>query len=158
MELEPEIAEVGQRDWHELYGHLRSRHISHVRGAVKHTTRYKRIATLLHILIPSVSLALTILVGSEFKYQHVVTAWTAIALTVLTGTNYTLEPGLRYRAYAETCIQLHDWMYAMESEVEKLAEHGSTEKLLDYLVKMNIDFSVIGRNMVELPVPRVRVG
>lgn len=158
VETESELAEAGQRDWHDLYEHLRQRHAAHVRSAVKRNVRYKRMAAALHILIPLASLVLTILATSAFPYQHAVTAGAAITLTILTGTNYTLEPGKRYHEYADICIQLHDWMYEMESEVEKLSKGPDGKLIIDYLEKMNLEFSVIGRRMAELPVPRVRLG
>jgi hypothetical protein len=159
LEVESELPEPGQRDWHALYDHLRERHDNHVKSAVKRNVRYKRMATWLHILIPLLSLTLTILATSSFPYQHAVTAGAAVALTILTGTNYTLEPARRYHAFAEICVQLHDWMFETECEVEKLSAAGAAEGvLIDYLVRRNLDFSAIGRAMASLPVPRERLG
>lgn len=158
MERESELAVAGQRDWHDLYDHLRQRHAAHVKSAVKRNVRYKRMAAWLHILIPLMSIVLTVLAASDFPHQHAVTAVAAITLTLLTGMNYTLEPGKRYREYAEICIELHDWMYEMESEVEKLQAKPDSEVIIDYLEKMNREFSAIGRSMADLPVPRERLG
>lgn len=158
MKVESELPEPGQRDWHCLYDHLRQRHASHVKSAVKRNIRYKRMAATLHILIPLMSLILTVLATSTFPYQQAVTGGVAILLTVLTGANYTLEPSKRYHDYAEICVQLHDWMFSMECEVEKLSASSDDKLLIDYLERVNLEFSVIGRTMAKLPIPRERLG
>lgn len=156
MELESELPEPDQRDWRSIYNHLKERHAFHVKSAVRRTVRYKRVAAALHILIPLMSLALTILATSDFPYQHAITGGTAIALTVLTGINYTLEPGKRYQAYADIGIQLHDWMFEVDSEVEKLSGGSDSKLLIDYFERKNIEFSAIARTMAGLPIPRER--
>lgn len=158
MQTESELPEPGQRDWHSLYDHLKQRHAAHVKSAVKRNVRYKRMATGLHILIPLTSLILTLLATSTFPYHYAITAGVAISLTILTGANYTLEPGKRYHAYADICIRLHDWMFEMECEVEKLAEGSDSKLLIDYLERMNLEFSTISRSMADLPIPRERLG
>ena len=105
------------------------------------------------------ALVLTILATSDFTYQHTVTAWAAIALTVITGTNYTLEPGERYRAYAEAGVQLHDCMFELDGRLMQLIADGSQlGAVIDYLEKVNEQISAIGRTMADLPVPRARAG
>lgn len=158
METESELPESGQRDWHALYEHLRERHAIHVKSAVKRNTRYKRVATILHIFIPLISLGLTILATSVFPWQHAITAGIAVTLTFLTAMNYIFEPARRYHAYAEICIELHDWMFETEVEVEKLSVGSDSKLMLDYLARRNVEFSVIGRTMAGLPVPRERLG
>jgi hypothetical protein len=158
MEIESEFPEPGQRDWRSIYKHLKERHAYHVKSAVRRTVRYKRMAAALHILIPLMSLVLTILATSDFPYQHAVTGGAAIALTVLTGINYTLEPGKRYQAYADIGIQLHDLMFEIEGEVEKFSEGSDSKLLIDYLERKNTEFSVIARAMAGLPVPREQLG
>lgn len=158
MEVESEFPEPSQRDWVGIYNHLKERHAYHVKSAVRRTVRYKRMAAALHILIPLISLALTILATSDFPYQHAITGATAVLLTVLTGINYTLEPGKRYQAYAEIGIQLHDVMFDAECEVAKYSKGVDSKSLIDYLEEKNIQFSVIARSMAGLPVPRERLG
>jgi hypothetical protein len=158
MEVESEFPEPNQRDWVSIYNHLKERHAYHVKSAVRRTVRYKRMAAALHILIPLVSLALTILATSDFPYQHAITGAAAVFLTVLTGINYTLEPGKRYQAYAEIGIQLHDVMFDAECEVAKYSKGVDSKSLIDYLEEKNIQFSAIARSMAGLPVPRERLG
>jgi TRAP-type uncharacterized transport system fused permease subunit len=158
MEVESEFPEPGQRDWRIIYNHLKERHAYHVKSVVRRTVRYKRMAAALHILIPLISLVLTILATSDFPHQHAVTGATAIALTVLTGINYTLEPSKRYQAYAEISIQLHDLMFEIEGEVEKFSEGTDIKLLIDYLEQKNKEFSTIARAMAGLPVPREQLG
>ena len=158
MEVESEFPEPSQRDWRSLYNHLKERHAFHVKSAVRRTVRYKRMAAALHILIPLMSLGLTILATSDFPYQHAITGATAIVLTVLTGINYTLEPAKRYQAYAEIGVQLHDWMFTIEGEVEKYSKGSDSKLLIDYFIQKNIEFSAIARTMAGLPVPREQLG
>ncbi len=157
MEIESELPGPDQRDWRSIYNHLKERHAFHVKSAVRRTVRYKRMAAALHILIPLMSLVLTILATSDFPFQHVITGAAAIALTVLTGINYTLEPGKRYQAYADIGIQLHDWMFEVDGEVEKQARSSDSNSLIDYFEEKNTEFSLIARTMAGLPIPRERL-
>lgn len=157
METEAAIPLVTERDWMSLYDHVRQRVQVHTNSAVKRNKRYKKMAGSLHALIPLTSLALTVLAGSDFPRQHMVTAGVAILLTALTGTNYALEPGRRYAAYADICIQLHDVDFQLETKLEAL-KTGPVESIIVVLNAANEQLSAIGRVMAGLPVAREHLG
>jgi hypothetical protein len=145
------------RDWRELYRHLRERCDMHVGSCVRRVARYKRLAGTLHIVIPLASLLLTVLVTSNFPNHVEIAAGFAIALTILTGVNYILEPARRYREYVESSIALHDWRFELETQVQMLGS-SSSARLLDYLKRKNESLSKIARTMSGLPIAREQMG
>jgi hypothetical protein len=124
----------------------------HAKSAIKRNKRYKKMAALFNTAIPLTSLALTILATSEFEYQHAITAAVAISLTVITGINYTLEPGRRYTAYANICIELHDALFRLETGVEQ--RKADPADIMKFLDDANAELSAIGRVMIGLPVAK----
>ncbi|MFV8308218.1 hypothetical protein [Mycobacteroides chelonae] len=155
MELERDIPESEALDplWAPLYKRLRERINNHVSSAVKRNIRYKRIAGLLNITVPLSALALTIVATSSFKHHEGVTVAVAITVTVLTGINSIIEPTRRYMEYVQSCIELHDLRFEVETWARTSREMGA-DQVANKLNTYNERISFVGRRMSGLSIAR----
>lgn len=157
MDKEDAIPEQGpERDWTFAYKHIRQRLDGHEKTAVRRNRRYKSLATAFHTLIPLLSIAITIVVGSGIPHREAIAFALGVTLTLLSTLNATLEPARRYSEEVEQCIELHDLRLRAEMGVEDLKNtHATQTEMLSFLSDINLDISQIGRRLASIPIPRL---
>lgn len=143
----------GDRDWRAYYKHLKERCEYHAASAARRTRRYKLIASILHMAIPLLSIAVTIAVTTDMPYAGRIAAALASLLTILTGLNSILEPNRRYLEYVARAIELQEWRLDLEMRVDQL-KGGDDNALIHCFSEKNRQLSDIGRRMAGIPIPR----
>jgi hypothetical protein len=110
-------------------------------------------AAVFNILVPLLSLTLTVLVTTEMPRRDLVAVVVATLLTVLASLNAILTPSKRYSQYAVLAVRLHDQRLRLEVRLQDCDPEKDSEKILNLIEEANQNISEIGVEMVGLDIP-----
>lgn len=142
-------------EWQPAYDRLLARLHYHDQIARRRLGHLKWQASLYHVAIPLLAVAVTIVIGSAIPHGQEIGFSIGGLLALLSTLNSTVDPARRYADKANAGIDIYEIRAHTQDGLVRLSNQGARlDQVLGFLEARDAELSEVGRRLAETRLPR----